>query len=269
MPEGPEIKCFAENIDSVFSGKYLLGFWREEFSHFRNLEKIQLPNRLRKVYALGKKIIFEFEKGYLLSSLGLEGGWYLGERTQEKPSTLFKSLWAEKINDKIFLTKHFLSYDDTRRFGLLEYFETKEELEKRCEVGIDLLGDEVNYEQWKKAILRGKKSQICLTLMEQKYVAGIGNYLRSDILYSAKIDPKALTGDLTEKELKRLYDTSLKIIKLSYEQGGAKGSYTDLYDRQGNYECLVYGKKVDSKGNKVETFKDKNGRTVWHVPQNE
>lgn len=271
MPEGPEVRHFAENINSIFAGKYLLRFWNENFSHFRNLEKLQLPSQLKRVYSRGKKIVFEFENGYLLSSLGLEGGWYLGDNGVEKASTLFKSLWGDRYKEDYFITKHLLFYDDTRHFGWLEYFSTSEELEKRCDIGIDLLDSvlkgEINFETWKKALLRGKKSPICITLMEQKYIAGIGNYLRSDILYDADIDPMKETGKLSDDELHNLYKSSIRLIVKAYQEGGADGSYENLFDTRGKYDCLVYGKKIAPCGNAVTTAKDKNGRTVWFVNQ--
>lgn len=269
MPEGPEVRRLAENLNDVLSGKYLLSFLKEEFSHFRNLESIPVPNRLHGVTSRGKKIIFEFENGFLLSSLGLEGGWYLSEREKRKSSTLFDSVWAEETGSGALVIRHVLCYDDTRHFGWLEFFSTKEEMEERCDVGLDLLDlalqGALDYEQWKKALLRGRKSPICTILMEQKYVASIGNYLRSDILYDAEIDPLKITGELTESELKRLFTSSEKLVVKSYRQGGAKGSYTDLYGTCGGYECLVYGKKTSPCGRMVRTFKDKNGRTVWTV----
>lgn len=107
---------------------------------------------------------------------------------------------------------------------------------------------------------------ICLTLMEQKYISGIGNYLRSDIMYNARIDPKKITGDITDDELTRLYNSSKLVIKNAYDSMGARGDYVDLFGNYGKYEHLAYGRSYDSLGNKVESFNDKNNRKVWYVP---
>jgi formamidopyrimidine-DNA glycosylase len=44
--------------------------------------------------------------------------------------------------------------------------------------------------------------------MNQKVISGIGNYLRSDILWLSRIDPFRLVKDLTEKEIKRIYQNT-------------------------------------------------------------
>lgn len=269
MPEGPEVLVLANNLNDVLSGKYFMTCLKDDFSHFKNLESLPSGNKLLRVYCRGKKIIFEFKKGYLLSSLGMSGSWYLGDYTNYKSSTLFKSVWCEVYKKTMKIT-HLLCYSDPRHFGWLEYYETEAELNSRCDLGLDILAltlsGEIEFESWKKALLRGKKSMICLTLMEQKYISGIGNHLRSNILYHAHINPRRLTGDLTDDELKRLYDSGAYIIEKCYREGGAKGDYVDLFGNYGKYEHLVYGRTHDSFGNRVESFNDKNNRKVWYVP---
>ena len=274
MPEAPEVLILAENLHENFSNKYLLTIWQDKFNHFKDLDKIPFPNRLLSVTANGKKIIFTFEKGYLLSSLGMQGGWYIERNIKLNPSTLFRSVWANelksKLNEMVYEICSTLSYDDSRHFGWLEYFETEEKLLARLDLGIYLLrgslDDTLTFERWKTAILRGRRTKICETILEQKYVSGIGNYLRAEIMYDAKINPLSITGELIGAELKRLFENSKKIILEAYRKGGANGDYTDLNGNTGHYEHLVYKRGKDKLGNKVESFKDKNNRTVWYVP---
>jgi len=275
MPEGPEIRVLSDSINSVFQNKYLISIWFDpNFNHFKNLSLVDLPQRLIRCYSIGKKIIFQFENGFLISSLGMVGSWSLESSIKLKPSTLFRGVWGDKIenpSNNFFQLERILSYADQRHFGHLEYFATEEELNTRLDLGLDLLQKSIEninfYEEWKKALLRGKKSQICEVLMEQKYISGIGNHLRANIMYHAKINPKKIVGTLTSEELKRLYDSSRYIIVKCYEEGGAEGDYTDLNGNYGKYEHICYGKKRDSSENIIESFVDKGKRTVWFCPE--
>ena len=60
--------------------------------------------------------------------------------------------------------------------------------------------------------------------MDQSIISGVGNYLRSEILWVAKISPyrKVLSDDKNEKilspyELKKLYCSLIKIIWCYYD----------------------------------------------------
>ena len=47
---------------------------------------------------------------------------------------------------------------------------------------------------------------ICEILLNQKIVAGSGNYLRADALYLAKINPFLKPKDILDEDLKNLYN---------------------------------------------------------------
>ncbi len=266
MPEGGEVAVFADSLNKLFKGQYLISYsFNQKFKHTRDLEVLPAMNKLLEVVSRGKKIIFKFSDGFLLSSLGLEGSWYLGD---ERSSTHFTSLWGEKI-DGFFKLTEVLSYADFRSFGWLEFFKTEEELEKRLDIGIDLLKDPPDFPLFKSTLAQKKKTstEICSFLLDQKYFSSIGNYLRSEILYDAKIHPRRTIGSLSENDLRNLWSSSLRIVKESYEQGGASlQTYKDLFGKLGTYKTIIYGNTKDPLGNEIKKEKDKDGRTIWFVP---
>ena len=106
-------------------------------------------------------------------------------------------------------------------------------------------------------------------LLNQSKFCGIGNYLKSEILYACKISPYRILKDLNDRDRKNIYIQSNKIIKASYaDGGGSSGDFTDLDNKKGNYKfkMMVYNKKTDPLGNtiKKETTKDK--RTTHWIP---
>ena len=110
---------------------------------------------------------------------------------------------------------------------------------------------------------RIKNKQICGFLLEQKYFSGIGNFLRSEIVYTAKIRPDKILSNLSDFEKGELYDVSLKVILEAYLTQGISGGYFP----KGTFKLKCYNRNFDPYGNIVvkEYFKDK--RSMYWVPE--
>jgi len=265
MPEIGEVATFADDLNGLLKDKVLVGYrYTNDFKHYRNIDKIK-KSKLIKVFNRGKKIIFEFETGFFMSSLGLEGSWYLGH---DRGSTILCFLFAREIDNYLMIEDE-IGYQDTRHGGWLEWFDTWEELENRLEIGYDLLRSPPTLTQWKEVFQnpKFKNKVVCEFLLEQKYFAGIGNYLRAMCLYLARIHPERKLSSLTEEEIERLYERTIETVRKSYQERGASlRTYKDLFGRKGNFEVLIYGQRTDPNGNLVESFYDKDRRRVWFVP---
>jgi DNA-formamidopyrimidine glycosylase len=266
MPEGPEVRIIADCLEKVLVGKTLLNICFDERSRYArhplpNLDELTFPYKFSRVFTKGKKIIMMLSKDiYLISSLGMEGKWTFEKGTHS-------NLWFELSDDE---ENNILYFNDSRHFGILEILTSENQLKERLsKIGPDLLNEEVSEDLWKK-ISRGKriqKMQICKFLMEQKYFSGIGNYLRAEILYQAKIRPDRSLGELSDEELETIRVAALQLIRSSYESKGCTlHSYWDVYGNTGDFKVIVYEKSTDPFGNTVQrdTFSD--GRTMHWVP---
>ena len=56
--------------------------------------------------------------------------------------------------------------------------------------------------------------------LDQQFVAGVGNYLRSEILHFARVHPKQKPSDLSATEQRKLAAETLLVGKRAYEQRG-------------------------------------------------
>jgi len=103
-------------------------------------------------------------------------------------------------------------------------------------------------------------------LLDQKFVAGIGNIYASEILYHCKINPLKQAKSLNREEIKKIKHFSKVILNNAIKKGGSSiknfknikghnGSYQNefkVYQRDG-LECLKYNcsgqikKKIISK----------------------
>ena len=113
--------------------------------------------------------------------------------------------------------------------------------------------------------------------MEQNKFAGIGNYIKNESLYLARINPHRTCSDLDENEIENLYN---KIIFVSYsncveliEQNKELKAQTLEFikrlkkiDLEVPYKFKVYQQDKDPKGHKV--IKEKiNGRKCFYVKE--
>ncbi len=73
--------------------------------------------------------------------------------------------------------------------------------------------------------------------MNQKKIAGIGNIYANDALFDAKIDPRKKAKKLSNEEIKKLYDSILKVLKKGLENGGASElNYVNALGQEGKYQ---------------------------------
>lgn len=139
-----------------------------------------------------------------------------------------------------------LYYRDTRKFSSIQVIKTKKMFIKwRNEhLGYDPLSDEkLDDDEWKALFHR--RAIVANILNDQPTISGIGNYLRSEILYSAKISPFRKGNTLTDDELKRLHRKTIKIMKKSLSLGGHTiESFEDPHGNVGKYEPKIYGCKI-------------------------
>jgi len=276
MPEGPEVTIVAEGLDEILQGKYIINFEVTDNGRYRNKAPDNsvsfgdsLPLLVEKVENKGKLIYFTFsskkDKFYMINTLGMSGVW---KRKKEKHTCFIleytTSLEGEEGKEKIYFV-------DQRHFGTIKFLTSEEDLEKKLkEIGPDMLNDpKMNYKLFKERLLKYKHWNIVKVLMCQKIISGIGNYLKSESLYHARLSPFLKVEDLTEQQFYNLYQSiRLKIVS-SYNQGGVSvKNFVDVDDKKGQYHFTfqVYCEKYDKKGNKVEKVVLDDKRSTYYVP---
>ena len=122
---------------------------------------------------------------------------------------------ADKMKDSFVSTEHLLlalAKTDDQAKRLLELNGVTE---------TDLLSalksvrgaQQVNDQRWARKGVAG-------ALLDQGFLAGVGNYLRSEILFAARIEPNARIGELTPAGRQALARAALNLTRQSYRTGG-------------------------------------------------
>ena len=106
-------------------------------------------------------------------------------------------------------------------------------------------------------------------MMEQKYMSGIGNWLRAEILYKSRISPFRKLSELSDVDIQNLFRDSKHTIMDGFSLNGLTiQDYKDLNGNIGKYECLCYGRNTDNFGNKINNqTQDRTDRRYHWVPE--
>jgi formamidopyrimidine-DNA glycosylase len=264
MPEGPECRRVYEGIAESSKGKTVTQF---EVLGGRFLKKApdlivspSLPNRVIGGGVKGKFIWLEFsDETCLWITLGMSGFW----------STNLKNHSHFRIG---FNDGSSLYFVDQRRFGTLKFMRTSDLQKKLDGLGLDLLNDEtIEFSDITQKIEapKIKTKTVAEVLMNQAIFAGIGNYIKCEILYRSRVSPYRKVSDLSKIEIGKLWCWGKLIMDASYRQGGASiRNYQQVTGETGTFtfDFEVYAQKTDPLGNPVIREETLDGRTTHWVP---
>jgi DNA-formamidopyrimidine glycosylase len=272
MPEGPEVTVIKDGLNTHLKGNSIISVSIPEGSKFLkkvpdgfNEFKKALPLKVIEVKSKGKFIYFLFENNWILMCrLLMSGGWHLRKAPKHNHMELeYQSGSLPSKTDSVWFV-------DARHFGTLKWSNKNSDLDDELsKLGPDLLNETVKEDQYLKTMKDYGKKSIAHVMMDQSVFSGIGNYLKSEILYETRVSPYAIINNIPDDKLKELYKISLKKINDSYKSGGASvRNYSDIKGKDGEYSFnfKVYQKKIDPLGNKIKSEKTKDGRTTHWVP---
>lgn len=237
MPEGPEVRTVSDNLKFLINYQ-IVAIYVENNSYING--ELLVPCNIENIYSVGKKLVFKSCQQYIVYSLGMTG------RIQYEKG---------KHSHACFDISGFKIYfDDSRKFGKIDIFDENQYFSYINKLGPDILEREVDPQQWLEIFRRKNRSKIDAVLLEQEVISGIGNYLKSEILYYSGILPGRFIKDLCDEELERLRYHSHRIIRESYNQGGFTiKDFISPNGECGKFVPAVYGKKFDPNGYKVLT----------------
>jgi DNA-formamidopyrimidine glycosylase len=266
MPEGPEVRRMAEGLARRIENKKLTqaqilgGKWLKKEPIGIQVIKEELEKNspvVDWVRVKGKAIYAKMGDVFMWNTLGMGGGW----RDLRGKHAHFTLKFSDE--SEVF-------FEDIRRFGNISFYSNYDQIEtKLAQIGPDMLNENVTFETFKSRVMKYPNKNICKLLMDQKIVSGVGNYIKSEALYRAGINPHLIASNIDDDRLRSLWSWIKIIIKTSYDQGGATlATYTDMDNNKGNFvfSFHVYRKDSDPFGNPVVHEVTPDGRMTHWVP---
>lgn len=252
MPELPEVQTIVNDLEKKVVGKTIMDVW----SDYRKAVRLSFAGFKRG--SAGKKVIGTKRRGKHLV-LSLSGGYSIVVHLKMIGHLLFKKKgeknrnFEEKINQYIHHIIYFkngdsLAMSDMRKFGWLALVKTVEveKMKEISQLGIDALSVDLSFKKFEELLEKKKNSKIGGVILDQKWIAGVGNIYRSEILFEAGIRPERLIKSLKKEERKKLYQAIRKVLKKAVQMRGTSTvDYRDTAGKKGNFQnaLKVYGKE--------------------------
>ncbi|MEX1335509.1 MAG: endonuclease VIII [Candidatus Limnocylindrales bacterium] len=242
MPEGPEIRRAADRIAEAIEGQTV----EELFFAFEALKPWQSRlqgTRVRRVEPRGKALLIRFEDGPTMYSHNqLYGRWFIRERGV-LPTTrrqLRAAIHTPRSSALLYSASQIEILDED---GLAMHPYLRK-------LGLDLLAAGATPSRVRARMLEPRFGRRMLggLLLDQGFLGGVGNYLRSEILHYAAIDPARRPLDLDEAERRRFARAALTITRRAYRTRGVtrEPGYAERQRRRGRprreYRHYVFGR---------------------------
>ena len=268
MPEGPEVRKFADALDAALTGRTIVSFearTKEARKWLHENEQRLRGRRVKRVVSHGKHLLGYIEGDFFFHShLMMWGRWQTfgpnrGKRIKvpEKDRRERARIVVEGAA-AILLSAPIFNVGDGDPYDKIEILAT---------LGPDALPYRGRFDrkEFLRRLLEHKDETIGAALLNQHIVAGLGNYLRAEVLFNCKLNPWLTAGELTQRNLNCLSITIPRLTRDAYERGataadedrkrmasdpslvyqpGREYGTRHLVFRRTNLPCLRCGEKI-------------------------
>jgi formamidopyrimidine-DNA glycosylase len=243
MPELPEVETIRRDLDKEVVGKRVktveatgLRTIRRHKTKKAFISKVE-GRKLTGVERKGKYLLLKLDDGNLLVvHLGMSGQ-LLRAKSAKEP--LLKHTHVVLS----FTQGGQLRYVDPRTFGELFVTapdELAHEVPELAHLGFDPLEDVMSWTTFGD-MLHTKKTKLKPLLMDQKFLAGIGNIYADEILFAAGLRYDRGSESLTAQEVRRLYRAMVETLQDAIKHRGsslADEQYRDLFGEVGDFQSM-------------------------------
>jgi len=284
MPELPEVETIKQDLNRVVKNKTIKSVQINLAKQVKNPRakflKLVQGSKIKNIQRRAKTLIFNLSNGYhLVFHLKLTGQLiYRGKNKKLAGSGHPIKHDLQDLPNKYshvifnFIDGSQLFFNDMRQFGRVKLVDDKELEKINKEFGPEPLDKNFTFKKFQELIATKPRTPIKPLLMEQNFIAGIGNIYSQEACFCAGIMPTCRAGEIKDVELKKLYNCLRKILKFAVEKRGASAdTYVDILGRQGKMVPFlkVYGRageKCFKCGATIKSIKQ-NQRTTCFCPR--
>jgi len=243
MPELPEVETLIRSLSPKLKGLEISGFKILYRRIIRN-KTLSLLHRLT-----GKKIVSLHRRGKMVL-IDCEGGLSLVFHLKMTGQLIFYSK-GQPLDKHVHFVLFFkgqskeLCFRDVRKFGFIFCGRTSDidSSDELKELGPEPL--EVDFPAFRK-LFQGRTARLKSLLLNQSFLAGIGNIYSDEILFKAKVHPLTSAACLGDSDLKLLWKAMRSVLKRAIRyRGSSIRDFMDAEGQKGNYQNRhqVYGRE--------------------------
>ena len=214
MPEGPEVRRQADRLAKALVGRPLTEVWFEP-TRLKAWETPLQAAGLTAVTTRGKVFLLRFTDGHTLYvHHQLYGRWSVARAGSKANSTrtLRLALRTDAVGALLWSATDVQVLDDA---GLAAHPYLRK-------LGPDVLEPTTTVDLVLARLdeARFRRRSLAALFLDQGFLAGIGNYLRTEVLWYAAVDPAARPVDLGSAARERLAAATVHICQRAYATGG-------------------------------------------------
>jgi formamidopyrimidine-DNA glycosylase len=241
MPELPEVETIRRGLEREAVGKRVKTVEVTGTRTVRRQPKKQFVTRLTGakisgVERRGKYLVFKLDTGELLVAHLRMSGQLLKAQAKEP---------APKHTHVVitFTQGGQLRFVDPRTFGELFITvpdELTNEVPELSDLGMDPVGEPVSWVRFGEALM-ARTTKLKPLLMDQSFIAGLGNIYSDEILWEAGLRHDRTPQSLSTMEVRRLYRAIVEVLHEAVKHRGSTLSdqqYVDVYGRPGEFQTL-------------------------------
>jgi len=221
MPELPEVETVVRGIKPSLVGRRVEEMWHDwdKTIHSPTPDEFAariVGQRFQNVRRRAKYIICELDNDFLVIHLKMTGRLYVvpAENDYDADKWVHFRLQLDDGTQ--------LRFSDMRKFG--KVYLTNDIKTITGKLGPEPLEDSFSLDVFEER-LAGRSKMIKPLLLDQTFVAGVGNIYADESLHMAGIHPKRRSNSLTDDEVQALHGTVRAALQKGIDQEGASFSW--------------------------------------------
>lgn len=237
MPEGPEVRKYADALDAALTGRAIVSLQartRDARKWLQDNEPRIVGRRVERVVSHGKHLLGYIEGDFFFHShLMMWGRWQTFEKAIELPGKDRRERARIVVEGAaaILLSAPIFNVGEGDPYNKIEILAT---------LGPDALPYHGPFKraEFLRRLTEHKDETIGAALLNQRIVAGLGNYLRAEVLFNCKLNPWLTVGELAQRNLSCLSKTIPALTRDAYKRGATAAE--EDRKRMANDPSLVY-----------------------------
>lgn len=237
MPEGPEVRKYADALDAALTGRAIVSLQartRDARKWLQDNEPRIVGRRVERVVSHGKHLLGYIEGDFFFHShLMMWGRWQTFEKAIELPGKDRRERARIVVEGAaaILLSAPIFNVGEGDPYNKIEILAT---------LGPDALPYHGPFKraEFLRRLTEHKDETIGAALLNQRIVAGLGNYLRAEVLFNCQLNPWLTVGELAQRNLSCLSKTIPALTRNAYKRGATAAE--EDRKRMANDPSLVY-----------------------------
>jgi formamidopyrimidine-DNA glycosylase len=245
MPELPEVETVAQGLHQAVEGRTFTGVtirWPRTIAKPAVHEFSQriVGRRVLAVGRRGKYVRFGLDQGYLLIHLKMSGR-LLVAAVDDVPDQHVHTIFDLDNGQQLW-------FRDVRKFGRVYLVDQLEEVTGA--LGPEPLEATFTLAEFRDCLSR-RSGRLKSLLLNQEFVAGLGNIYADEALFAAGLHPLRRADTLSPDEQARLYGAIRRVLREAIVGRGTTlddGGYRDAAGQPGSYQeqIFVYGRSGEA-----------------------